>query len=139
MSLFADVETPPTPLNYAVTPEDWESVFADFSKSDYIFTQRVSDDFGVEWARSSFLRRAFPGKVIVWPNIYFDGYYPDIKYLYHGSVGKVVGPLTDYHFETFIKAYHQGMSVKATAILSNAHSLRYGRERTIVTSRYLIL
>jgi hypothetical protein len=107
-SRYVDAEVPFVPLNYEVTQADRDAVLADFARSDFIFVQRVSADFHVEWARAENLREMFGSRVVVWPNVYFDGYYPDVRYLYTGAHGKVVGPLSDYHFDTVLQDFQQG-------------------------------
>jgi hypothetical protein len=50
-------------------------------------------------------------RVIIWPNIYFDGYFPGIKYLYTER-GKIVGPLGDYHFNWIQEGWQNRVSPK---------------------------
>jgi hypothetical protein len=107
-SHYTNAEAPSCPLIYMVTEKDRDSILSDFSRSDLILTQRVAGDFGVEWVRISSLREVFGSRVIIWPNVYFDGYYPDVRYIYTERHGKVVGPLSDYHFGTVLKAFRSG-------------------------------
>lgn len=105
-------DVPKIKLNYMVTKEDEDEIIAQFDSSDAIFVQRVSDDFGVEWARSSVLKAKFKNKLLMWPNIYFDGYYPDARYVYLNGWGKLSGPLDDYHFDSVIAAHGKGLTVQ---------------------------
>jgi hypothetical protein len=61
--------------------------------------QRVSNEFDIDWIASSRVREAFGDKVTVWPNIYFDGYFPGVQYVYLAHWGKLLSPLGEYHFE----------------------------------------
>ena len=82
--------------------------------ADFIFAQRVSEDYVVEYIRPSSLLAAAPGRHIIWPNIYFDGYFPGVRYMYAGSGEKVTGPLSDYHFDQIEKSWRAGATVEET-------------------------
>ena len=112
-----DIDTPDCPLNYMVTADDEAALIGQFEASDLIFAQRIADDYRVEWARSKMLRERFGDKLLVWPSVYFDGYYPDIQYLYYGSIGKVVGPLSDYHFGLILDGFWKKMAAAELAEL----------------------
>jgi Polysaccharide biosynthesis enzyme WcbI len=123
-SRYVDAEVPFVPLNYEVTQADQGVVLADFARSDFIFVQRVSADFRVKWARPESLREMFGNRVVVWPNVYFDGYYPDVRYLYSDAYGKVVGPLSDYHFDTVLQDFQQRKTAaEAAARFKSGHIL----------------
>jgi len=92
---------------YLMTPEDREQVLSVYRDVDYIFLQRVNENFQAEYLRPSFMKENFADKYVSWPNIYFDGYFPGIRYLY-GDAGKVTGPLSDYHFDFMLEAYKAG-------------------------------
>jgi hypothetical protein len=78
---------------------------------DFVFHQRVADDYPVPFARPSVLTRELGERAISWPNVYFDGYFPGIHYVYVPG-GKVVGPLSDYHFDFVRSAWAWGRSVE---------------------------
>lgn len=104
------LEVVPTPANFDLpafgTPEIWR----DIKSCDFVFNQRVASDYPVEFARPDFLKNTFGDRSISWPNVYFDGYFPGIQYLYLQS-GKVVGPLADYHFDFVRSAWAHGVEV----------------------------
>lgn len=78
--------------------------------SDVVFSQRVNEDYPAEFVRPSVLRKDLGSRAVIWPNIYFDGYFPGVRYVYAQSGGKVTGPLSDYHFLQIQKAYKDGLS-----------------------------
>lgn len=80
------------------------------SKADYIFSQRVTDSYPLEFIRTNELKKHF-NNTISWPNIYFSGYFPDIEYIYIDGIGKLVGPLDDYHPTLLLDLYKAGGSV----------------------------
>jgi Polysaccharide biosynthesis enzyme WcbI len=96
------------PPVFELTEQDRPTVVAAFEKADHIFAQRVSDDYHLEWARPSHLRENFPHKALIWPNLYFDGYFPDAQYMYRAPYGKVQGPLDDYHLRRVFEAHKAG-------------------------------
>lgn len=78
--------------------------------ADIVFSQRVSEDYPAEFVRPSVLREALGSRVVIWPNIYFDGYFPGVRYVYSTKGGKVTGPLSDYHFLQIQKSYQDGLT-----------------------------
>ncbi|MFZ4686943.1 MAG: WcbI family polysaccharide biosynthesis putative acetyltransferase [Hyphomonadaceae bacterium] len=102
--------------NYQMTDADEAEAMACFEQADVIATQLVGDNFPVPWVRSTEIRRRFPHKAVVWPNIYFDGYFPDVQYVYLPGWGKLSSPLEDYHFGLCINAFNEGLSVAQTTV-----------------------
>src|ERR1700755_1846418 len=90
---------------------DKEYVYAQFASADVIFSQRITDEYNIEWSASTAIRKAFGQKVVVWPNIYFDGYFPGVQYVYLDKWGKLLSPLGDYHFSQIRTAYAAGKTV----------------------------
>lgn len=86
---------------------------------DYVFNQLVSDNFPVEFARPSAVKAAFGTRSFAWPNIYFDGYFPTVGYMYAKDGTKVTGPLSDYHFTPVVQAWAAGRDATQTWIEIN--------------------
>jgi len=78
------------------------------SSADFIFCQRVSEDYEVEFIRPSAIKSLYGQKSRLWPNIYFDGYFPGIEYIYTPN-GKLTGPLSDYHFRALRQGWDDGV------------------------------
>lgn len=91
------------------TPEIKEKIYS----ADVVFSQRVNEDYPAEFIRPSVLRRELGDKVVIWPNIYFDGYFPGVRYVYAQNGSKVTGPLSDYHFLQIQQSYKDGVSPQA--------------------------
>jgi hypothetical protein len=94
---------------------DKTDVLRRLDETDYIFVQRVSEDYVLEWVRPSQMRQRYGTKALVWPNIYFDGYFPDVQYIYLKDYGKLQGPLDDYHLRRVFNAHKAGLP-KTTAV-----------------------
>lgn len=128
------IEVTPMPAVFDLpafgSSETWRRV----QSCDFIFNQRVAEDYPVEFARPAFLSDKFGQHSISWPNVYFDGYFPGIEYLYSYS-GKIVGPLADYHFSFVRSAWSAGASIETlmASFLDGelAWSFRHGAERSL--------
>ena len=103
-----DVAVKRLPPVFELTDQDRPTVVAAFEKADHIFAQRVSEDYHLEWVRPSQLREKYFHKTLIWPNLYFDGYFPDAQYMYRAPYGKVQGPLDDYHLRRVFESHKAG-------------------------------
>jgi len=65
--------------------------------ADFIITQNTADNFAVDHLRSSALKDAFGEKVIIWPNIFYAGQQPFIRYFTVNGIGRLFGPLEAMH------------------------------------------
>lgn len=96
---------------FMMSAEDREPVYAALERADVVFAQRIAQEFGQTWLASTEIRAAFGAKTIVWPNIYFDGIFPGIQYIYMKGGWKLEGPLGDYHFAQIAQCFARGASV----------------------------
>lgn len=103
------------PEYHTMTPADAASVIDLLDSADLVMAQRVSPDFRIEEVRSPNLRERLGEKCILWPNIYFDGYFPGLRYVYGSDSRKLTGPLGDYHFEQILGCWLQGLEPEAAA------------------------
>jgi hypothetical protein len=92
-------------ITHLTKPAEHEKCYEIYKKADYIFAQRVSDNYPVEFLRSDRLKHAFPHKVIVWPNIFFRGQCADLCYVSRPGGGRVVGPLGEYQHLVIFEAW----------------------------------
>jgi len=106
-SASTDVSVAWLPPVWLIKEQETAKILDDISACDFLFTQRLSDDFAIPELQTANLKASFPGKVISWPNMYFDGYFPGLKYKYNNE-GKIVGPLDDYHIDIIEKSYISG-------------------------------
>ena len=106
-----DVEVLKIEPVFMMTAEHHATLYDTLGKADFIFAQRISDEFKLDWLASTTVKATFGSKVTVWPNVYFDGYFPGVTYIYLGGWGKLLSPLVEYHFDQVAKAYKTGKSV----------------------------
>jgi hypothetical protein len=95
---------------FMMSDADKDTVYEKFAAADVILTQRISDEYNLRWIASAEVKRAFGDKVAVWPNIYFDGYFPGVQYIYLDKWGKLLSPLGEYHFGQIHAAHAAGKS-----------------------------
>lgn len=92
-------------------------------KADVIITQVVADNYPCKFVTTQNLLNNFPGKVIKINNLFFNGYFPDFRYL-RTSKGNLAGPLTDYHSELVLNCYKSGFSKDFTLSAFNKKNIR---------------
>lgn len=66
-------------------------------EADLIFAQLTVDTFPVPHVRSSWIKERYPQKTLIWPNIFYLGQQPFLRYITHIDLGRVMGPLEAYH------------------------------------------
>jgi len=116
IAIFFGLDQNPVTLPpiWTLTDNDRAKIEGAYKEADYIFLQRVDGSFPVTFVKSEYVRNLVPRTpVITWPNIYFDGYFPGIRYLY-GPKGKIVGPLSDYHFDWIIETFRKKLALEET-------------------------
>lgn len=98
-------------ITHLAKQEEKEKCYEIYQKADYIFAQRVSDNYPTEFVRSDCLKQMFPHKLIVWPNIFFRGQCADLCYVTRPGVGRVVGPLGEYQNLVIFEAWQKSSTV----------------------------
>lgn len=98
------------PPIWLIEPSQVDATRDNIALCDYVFAQRLSDDFALTELATSRLKADFPGRIVSWPNAYFDGYFPGLGYRYTAA-GKILGPLDEYHWRPIEEGYASGMSV----------------------------
>jgi hypothetical protein len=64
--------------------------------ADVVLAQQTADTFFYPWLRSANLR-ALAKPVVVWPNVFWTGQQPFLRYLTHRTYGRLFGPLEALH------------------------------------------
>lgn len=72
--------------------------------ADVIVAQCTDDGFKPSHLRSSALRAS--GKAIIWPNIFFGGQQPFLRYFTHATAGRLLGPLEAMHDLRIFSEWH---------------------------------
>jgi len=83
--------------------------------SDYVLSQELHETFPLQWLRTSALKERSDSKLLVWQNLYFRGYNPELVYLRPAKGRHYCGPLGDYHIEDVVRGYQKGLAVTEVA------------------------
>jgi curved DNA-binding protein CbpA len=113
--LQGEVNVVRLPPNFMLSEIDQDHVVGVFDRCDYIFHQRVAAEYPVDFVRGDWIKQHYGKKSISWPNIYFDGYFPGLRYLYDNHGQKIVGPIGDYHFPEVMHGWKNSLSAEQVA------------------------
>ncbi len=83
------------------------------AQADFILAQATAPVFQPAHLRSDVLQEQFAGRVVVWPNVFFVGQHPYLRYLTHAQAGRVLGPMEATHDIRVVNAWfrsRQGLS-----------------------------
>lgn len=86
---------PPIVLNLAKA-KDQDMHQARIAQADIVLVQKTADTFNPPYLRSEHLR-ATHDCVRVWPNIFYAGQHPFLRYMTHVTQGRLFGPLEAMH------------------------------------------
>ncbi len=103
------------PQYHMMKPTDAAPVIDLLGSADLVMAQRASPNFHIQELRAISMREKLGDKCILWPNIYFDGYFPGLRYVYGSDSRKLIGPLGDYHFEQIFDCWLKGLEPEAAA------------------------
>ena len=126
-TLSSQIKVTAVGIVHLLKNDEREKYLIEFSEADYIFAQRVDNKYPCEFVRTEFLRNNWGGKVVVWPNLYYRGYNPELTYLRLNNHLHLRGPLGDYHNQTIIASWKKGLSVKKT--ISRHKDIEFNREK----------
>ena len=105
----------PAPLVYQQSEADYGEAFrAQMEESDIVISRHFGNELKFKPAVTENLRKLLGKKLVVFPNIYFNGNMPDfyVPYTFSGHVFK--GPSGDYHSRIIRQSFAQGLSVDET-------------------------
>ena len=78
-----------------------------FDDADLILSQKTSDSYPVQHVTSGFIRERYPEKTLVWPNSFYIGQTPYLRYVSHVDDGRVLSPLDAYHDLRIFKNWYE--------------------------------
>lgn len=107
-----DVEIASTLIVHLAKDDERDEALEALDKADLILAQRVQPDYPTEFVRTQALRDTFGDRVIVWPNMYYRGYNPELLYLRDAARRPMQGPLGDYHLQAVRDAWLAGGTVE---------------------------
>lgn len=109
---------------------------ATFERVDFIFAQLTVDAFKPAHLVTSELRRRYGSRVIVWPNIFYAGQQPFLRYFTHSTGGRMLGPLEAMHDLRLYRSWLRTGTVNPESILDfNAEIVERTRTESLQTLR----
>lgn len=112
--LSPSVDIVHTTITHLARDQDESEAGAAFAQSDFIFAQHVNDKYPTAFVATNRLRQQYGAKVVSWPNAFFRGQGPDIRYITKPGHGRVLGPLAEYQNVPIYEAWRQDLSVQDT-------------------------
>jgi hypothetical protein len=100
-------------VTHLARDEHAAEAFRSYNDCDFIFAQAVQDNYPTTFVTTTRLREQFGNKVITWPNIFYRGQGPEIRYI-TSPTGRVLGPLGEYQSVVLYEAWRDGLDVSAT-------------------------
>lgn len=104
----SSIEVEFMPPVWLIEKRDERDILAKLDDCDWIFCQRVVEA-QAGFVTTAALKSKYRERAISWPNVYFDGYFPGIQYLYRADGRKVLGPIDEYHFSFIIEAFEHSL------------------------------
>ena len=92
-----DIKTQDPIILHLSKPEERDAHLAQIEKADVVFAQLTSDAFQPQHLSSKELKERFGDKVVIWPNIFYVGQQPYLRYFTHPQLGRLMGPLEALH------------------------------------------
>lgn len=77
------------------------------AQADLVLAQATAAVFEPSHLRSDVLRDTRPGQVLVWPNIFFTGQHPYLRYMTHNRDGRIIGPMEATHDMRIVNAWFE--------------------------------
>jgi hypothetical protein len=102
---------------HLASPADVDNDLDVLERADFIFAQLTSEKFMPDHLATKGLRAAFPGKVIAWPNIFYAGQQPFLRYLTHPEGGRMLGPFEAMHDLRLYRSWLHTGKVEPEAVL----------------------
>ncbi len=87
--------------------EDEGAHLTQIEQADIIFAQLTQDGFKPTHLATKNLKDRFGDKVVVWPNIFYAGQQPYLRYFTHPKHGRLMGPLEALHDIRLYKSWAQ--------------------------------
>lgn len=103
--------------------EDREEHQGRIASADIILAQNTSENFSPAHLRSSRIKAEHENKTIIWPNLFYVGQQPTIRYLTAIGAGRIFGPLEAYHSIDILYAWANDRGVAQVIDLVTAEDV----------------
>ena len=97
--------------------------------ADHIISQQVNDTYPCQFVRTSEIRKSAQNRLLTIPNLYYEGYTPDLRYLrLKKSKQTIHGPLGEYHSSIIFEGWSNGLdlnTIQSTYLNEAEWDIRY--------------
>jgi hypothetical protein len=76
-------------------------------KADLVVSQATSQSFLPNHLSSDYIKERFRDRSIIWPNIFYAGQTPYLRYVTHRTMGRLIGPLDVYHDLRILRDWYE--------------------------------
>ena len=96
--------------------EDEAAHLTKMEQADVIFAQLTQDQFQPAHLSTKNLKARFGEKVVVWPNIFYLGQQPYLRYFTHPRHGRLMGPLEALHDIRLYRSWKETGQIDPTVL-----------------------
>lgn len=86
---------------------DKEEQMERIAQADLVLAQATAPVFQPAHLRSDALKQNCTGRVVIWPNVFFVGQHPYLRYLTHAHLGRILGPMDATHDIRLVNAWFE--------------------------------
>lgn len=115
-------------------PDQEEAHRAQLDQADIIFAQKTADVFQPAHLASHRLRQDYDDKTVVWPNIFYSGQQPYLRYFTHPTHGRLLGPLEALHDLRLHRSWQDSGRVDPDAMFAREDAFEIDVRRTSLAS-----
>jgi hypothetical protein len=108
---YLNVEIVSIAIVHLLSDDDEREYDIQLQAADYIVSQSVADNYPCQFVRTSKLKEKYGDKVLSIPNLFYQGYNPDLQYIRIPGKGTLKGPLGDYHSKIIFKSWCENESL----------------------------
>lgn len=76
---------------------DQEEHMERIAQADLVLAQATAPVFQPAHLRSDIIKQSSAHQVVIWPNVFFVGQHPYLRYLTHVQLGRILGPMDATH------------------------------------------
>lgn len=115
---------------------------ADLKDLDILYCQHITDSYrlnsddedNISAFSLNYMRKIVPStcRIVVLPNMYFSGYFPEMTYLYDEQGKHVISHDISYHDKNVIKRYVETKCLNAISYASDLHDVDFYDEEYIM-------
>ncbi len=93
-----------------------EDYWNTLESADAVISQFISDKYPCAAIRTNYLKKRYGNRLLLIPNLFYQGYTPDLRYVRLKNKPTLTGPLGDYHSSIILDCWTKGLSQEQASI-----------------------